>query len=259
MFRVLIAEPNGRLRQNMERLVIDQGFRVVQARNADEALIEVKTNSPDLVLLSVALPPDGGLEFLSLLKQSDPRLPVIVTAAQGATNETIEAIKLGAFDYVTLPYDPVDMAGLVRQALESGRLVRSPVQLNSEEDHELMAGDALLGRSRPMQELYKAIGRVAATDSTVLIQGESGTGKELVARALFQHSTRADKPFVVVNCVAIPETLLESELFGYEKGAFTGANARRIGKIEQADGGTIFLDEIGDMPLVLPYSAKRYS
>ncbi len=257
MFRVLIAEPNGRLRQNLERLVIDQGFRAVQARNADEALAEVGSNSPDLVLVSVALPPDGGLKFLTLVKESDPRLPVIVTAAQGATNETIEAIKRGAFDYVTLPYEPVDMASLIRQALESGRLVRSPVQLDSKEEHEFMAGDALLGRSRPMQELYKAIGRVAATDSTVLIQGESGTGKELVARALFQHSTRADKPFVVVNCVAIPESLLESELFGYEKGAFTGANSRRIGKIEQADGGTIFLDEIGDMPLAIQAKMLR--
>eukprot|EP01022_Parablepharisma_sp_SALTPOND_P012562 TRINITY_DN1619_c1_g1_i3.p4 TRINITY_DN1619_c1_g1~~TRINITY_DN1619_c1_g1_i3.p4 ORF type:complete len:483 (+),score=191.78 TRINITY_DN1619_c1_g1_i3:1274-2722(+) len=257
MYRVLIAEADDQLGQSLERLVMDQGCRVVQAVDASQALGEIQNNPPDLVLLSATLPPAGGLEFLSRLKQSEPHLPVIVTAASGATSETIEATKLGAFDYVALPFEPGDMAALLRSGLEAGRFMRSPVKLDSDQAQALTAGDALLGRSRPMLELYKAIGRAAATDSTVLIQGESGTGKELVARALFQHSTRAGKPFVVVNCVAIPETLLESELFGYEKGAFTGAAARRIGKIEQADGGTVFLDEIGDMPLAIQAKMLR--
>ncbi|MCF8034907.1 MAG: sigma-54 dependent transcriptional regulator [Desulfarculaceae bacterium] len=258
MYRVLIAEPDGLLREKLERLAMDQGCRVGLAEDTDQALAEIQASSPDLVLLSASLPPAGGLEFLARLKQSEPRLPVIVTGNHGAaTSQTIEATKLGAFDYVALPYDPPDMAALLRSALEAGRFMRSPVQLEGEEPPAYSAGDALLGSSRPMQELYKAIGRAAATDATVLIQGESGTGKELVARALFQHSTRADKPFVVVNCVAIPETLLESELFGYEKGAFTGAGARRIGKIEQADRGTVFLDEIGDMPLAIQAKMLR--
>ncbi|MCF8099512.1 MAG: sigma 54-interacting transcriptional regulator, partial [Desulfarculaceae bacterium] len=247
MFRVLLAESEPAHSQTLERLLIEQGLRVSQAANMSEALAEVVANPPDLVIVAAALPPEGGLELLKRLKQDDPRLPVIVTAAGGATAETIEATKLGAFDYMTHPLVPADFAKLVHQALDAGRFMRSPVQMN--QGQEITAGDALLGHSRPMQELYKAIGRAAGTGATVLIQGESGTGKELVARALFQHSARADKPFVVVNCVAIPETLLESELFGYEKGAFTGAASRRIGKIEQADGGTVFLDEIGDMPL----------
>jgi len=257
MYRVLIAEDDAQLGQSLERLVMDQGCRAARAGDAQQALGEIQATPPDLVLLSATLPPAGGLELLSRLKQSEPHLPVIVTAASGATSETIEATKLGAFDYVALPFEPDDMAALLRSGLEAGRFMRSPVKLDSDQTQALTAGDALLGRSRPMLELYKAIGRAAATDATVLIQGESGTGKELVARALFQHSTRADKPFVVVNCVAIPETLLESELFGYEKGAFTGAAARRIGKIEQADGGTVFLDEIGDMPLAIQAKMLR--
>ncbi|MCB2227056.1 MAG: sigma-54 dependent transcriptional regulator [Desulfarculaceae bacterium] len=258
MHRVLIAEPDARLREKLERLIMDQGCRVALAEDAEKALAEIAAGPLDLVLLSAALPPAGGLEFLAALKKNEPRLPVIVTANHGAaTSQTIEATKLGAFDYVALPCDPADLAALLRQALEAGRFMRSPVRLDGNEPQALSAGDALLGSSRPMQELYKTIGRAAAADSTVLIQGESGTGKELVARALFQHSTRADKPFVVVNCVAIPETLLESELFGYEKGAFTGAGARRIGKIEQADGGTVFLDEIGDMPLAIQAKMLR--
>ncbi|MBU1277390.1 MAG: sigma-54 dependent transcriptional regulator [Proteobacteria bacterium] len=255
MFRVLLAEAEPAHSQALERLLMEQGLRVSQACDLPGALAEVRANPPDLAIVAAALPPAGGLELLRQLKQNDPRLPVIVTAASGATAETIEATKLGAFDYVTRPFIPQDFATLVHQALDAGRFMRSPVQMN--QGQEITSGDALLGRSRPMQELYKAIGRAAATDATVLIQGESGTGKELVARALFQHSTRADKPFVVVNCVAIPETLLESELFGYEKGAFTGAASRRIGKIEQADRGTVFLDEIGDMPLAIQAKMLR--
>jgi len=255
LFRVLLAESEPAHYHSLERLLIEQGLRVSQAGNMSQALAEVVANPPDLAIVAAALPPSGGLELLKRLKQDDPRLPVIVTAAGGVTAETIEATKLGAFDYVTHPLVPADFAKLVQQALDAGRFMRSPVQMN--QGQEITAGDALLGHSRPMQELYKAIGRTAGTGATVLIQGESGTGKELVARALFQHSARADKPFVVVNCVAIPETLLESELFGYEKGAFTGAASRRIGKIEQADGGTVFLDEIGDMPLAIQAKMLR--
>jgi DNA-binding NtrC family response regulator len=257
MFQVLIAEPDKKLGQILERLVIDLGYRALLSSDSQGSLVHLERSAPDLVLLSADLPPAGGLEFLSRLKQEKPHLPVVLMASAGASQDIINAIKLGAFDYVSLPFDPEYMADLLLQALETGRLQNAPVTIEGEEDHELYLGDALLGRSRPMQELYKLIGRAAVTDSTVLIQGESGTGKELVARALFQHSARAEKPFVVVNCVAIPETLLESELFGYEKGAFTGADSRRIGKIEQANRGTIFLDEIGDMPLAIQAKMLR--
>ena len=173
--------------------------------------------------------------------------------AYGTTDIAIEATKMGAFDYILKPFDIPELLGLIDKALTAGRYMRSKVAVGAEVE-EVPVGEAIVGNSPVMRDLYKAIGRVAPTDATVLIRGESGTGKELVARAVYQHSPRADKPFLVINCVAIPETLLESELFGYEKGAFTGATGRRVGKIEQANRGTIFLDEIGDMPL--PIQAK---
>jgi len=180
---------------------------------------------------------------------------VIIMTAYSTTETAIKATKMGAFDYILKPFDIPDMLTVIKQALEAGRFMRSPVDMDPVPDESFR--DAIIGRSRPMQEIYKAIGRVASTDATVLIRGESGTGKELVARAVYQHSQRANKPFLVINCVAIPESLLESELFGYEKGAFTGAAHRRVGKIEQAHGGTIFLDEIGDMPLSIQAKILR--
>ena len=158
--------------------------------------------------------------------------------AYGTTDTAIEATKLGAFDYILKPFDIPEMLNVIQQALNAGRFMRSPVAMNAVP--EGTSKEAIIGRSRAMQEIYKAIGRVSPTDATVLIRGESGTGKELAARAVYHHSLRADKPFLVINCVAIPENLLESELFGYEKGAFTGAAHRRIGKIEQAGAGTVF-------------------
>ena len=198
--------------------------------------------------MDVRLPGMTGLEAFEQIRKIDSKLPVIIMTAFSAPRKPpFEAIKLGAFDYILKPFDIPNVLTLIEQALEAGRLMRSRVEMDVGPD--TAPAEAIIGRSEAMQEVYKAIGRVASTDATVLIRGESGTGKELVARAIYQHSLRADKPFLVINCVAIPETLLESELFGYEKGAFTGASNRRVGKIEQANGGTIFLDEIGDMPL----------
>ena len=197
----------------------------------------------------------NGLEAFGKVRKIDSTLPVIIMTAFGTTNTAIEATKLGAFDYILKPFDVPAVLKLIEQALEAGRLMRTRVKMNVGPDIALP--DAIIGRSDVMQEVYKSIGRVAPTDATVLIRGESGTGKELVARAIYQHSQRANKSFLVINCVAIPETLLESELFGYEKGAFTGAGNRRVGKIEQANGGTIFLDEIGDMPLSIQAKILR--
>jgi DNA-binding NtrC family response regulator len=202
----------------------------------------------DLVIMDVCLVQMDGLEALQRIKQRQPKLPVIVMTGHGTMRTAIEATKLGAFDYHLKPFDPAEMLATVDKALESVRLSRCHVVIDPEGGAAVLE-DAIVGRSPSMQQVYKVIGRVASTDATVLIRGESGTGKELVARAIHQHSTRGDRPLMAVNCAAIPESLLESELFGYERGAFTGAVGQKIGKFEQAEGSTILLDEIGDMPL----------
>ncbi|HVW00583.1 MAG TPA: sigma-54 dependent transcriptional regulator [Planctomycetaceae bacterium] len=235
--------------------LISQAFRdtdvnVQTAGSANEGLTAIKQNPPDAVLLDVVLPHTSGLETFQRIHAIDSRLPVIFITAGGDSDTAIEAMKLGAYDYVLKPLDLPRVRELVRQALEMRRMTSVPVGVNSN-DTPVGDGDMLLGRSPQMLEIYKAIGRVAPQDVTVLIRGESGTGKELIARAIFQHSGRANGPFLAVNCAAIPDALLESELFGHEKGSFTSADSRRIGKFEQCSGGTIFLDEVGDMsPMV---------
>ncbi len=247
MGTILIVDDDPQLRQSFEKLLTQEGHQVWTAATGEAALATVKERLPDLVIMDVRMPGMSGFETFQLMhRQVEPRLPIIIMTAYGTTETAIEATKLGAFDYVLKPFDIPDILNLIDQALEAGRFMRSQVEVDVVPDSA--RGEALIGKSRPMQEIYKAIGRVAPTEATVLIRGESGTGKELVARAIYQHSLRAGKPFLVINCVAIPETLLESELFGYEKGAFTGAINRRVGKFEQAHGGTVFLDEIGDMP-----------
>jgi DNA-binding NtrC family response regulator len=255
MDRILVVASSARQRGAIEELLLHGDLRTAIADSVEDGLSIVRQSVPDVVLLVLPIDGASGLELLRSVHAIDPRLPVIIVTSRGTTDEAIETTKAGAFDYLIEPFDGTDLLRTIEHAIEAGRLMRSPVSLD--QDSAAVAGDALIGRSRPMQEIYKAIGRVARTDSTVLVRGESGTGKELVARAIYQHSDRADRPFVVVNCVAIPETLLESELFGYEKGAFTGAASRRIGKVELADGGTLFLDEIGDMPLAIQAKILR--
>jgi nitrogen regulation protein NR(I) len=244
--RVLIIDDDDQLRKSFEKLLSQEGFTVESAPSGEAGLKLVQEKVPDLVVLDMRLPGMNGLETFEAIHGVEPKLPVVIMTAYGTTETAIEATKMGAFDYILKPFDIPDMLGVIGQALEAGRFMRSPVDMDAMPDEA--SREALIGRSRVMQEVYKAIGRVSPTDATVLVRGESGTGKELVARAIYQHSLKADRPFLVINCVAIPENLLESELFGYEKGAFTGATHRRVGKIEQAHGGTIFLDEIGDMP-----------
>ena len=246
MSTILIIDDDDQLRRSFERLLTEEGYSVKNAPSGEAGVRIVHESVPDLVILDMRLPGMNGLETFMALHEIEPKLPVIIMTAYGTTETAIEATKMGAFDYVLKPFDIPDMLVVIKQALEAGRFMRSPVDMNA--TPERAAREAIIGRSKPMHEVYKAIGRVSPTDATVLIRGESGTGKELVARAIYQHSLRASKPFLIINCVAIPENLLESELFGYEKGAFTGASHRRVGKIEQADGGTVFLDEIGDMP-----------
>ncbi len=255
MSSILIVDDDAQLRQSFERLLREEGYEVETAASGEEGIEAVSRKPPDLVVMDVRLPAISGMEAFQLMRQMQPKLPVIIMTAYGTTDTAIEATKLGAFDYLLKPFDIPDILALIEQALEAGRFMRSRVEMDVVP--ETASPDAIIGRSPAMQEVYKAIGRVAPTEATVLIRGESGTGKELVARAIYQHSLRANRSFQVINCVAIPETLLESELFGYERGAFTGAVNRRIGKIEQADGGTVFLDEIGDMPLSIQAKILR--
>jgi DNA-binding NtrC family response regulator len=252
---VLIIDDDSQLRQSFDKLLREEGYEVTLASTGEAGLEAISRRLPDLVIMDVRLPGMSGIEAFKAMREIDSKMPVIIMTAYGTTDTAIEATKLGAFDYLLKPFDIPDILTLIEQALEAGRFMRSRVEMDVVP--EAASADALVGRSQPMQEVYKAIGRVAPTDATVLIRGESGTGKELVARAIYQHSLRSEKPFLVINCVAIPETLLESELFGYEKGAFTGAVSRRVGKIEQANGGTVFLDEIGDMPLSIQAKILR--
>jgi two-component system nitrogen regulation response regulator GlnG len=201
---------------------------------------------PDVIILDINLPDASGLETFRHIHERDPRVPVIFITGHGTTATAIEAMRLGAFEYLLKPLELDSLCELVARALEIRRLMRVPAVL-PEGEQEGTDADTLVGRCPAMQEVYKSIGRVAPQDVTVLILGESGTGKELIARAIYHYSNRSRGPFLAVNCAAIPETLLESELFGHEKGAFTGADRRRIGKFEQCHGGTLFLDEIGDM------------
>jgi DNA-binding NtrC family response regulator len=246
MSTILIVDDDDQLRRSFQKLLSEEGYTVESAASGEAAVQKVQRRAPDLVILDMRLPGQNGIETFRAIHGLVPKLPVIIMTAYGTTENAIEATKLGAFDYVLKPFEIPAMLAVIAQALEAGRFMRSPVDMDGGPDPA--SREAIIGRSRPMQEVYKAIGRVSPTEATVLIRGASGTGKELVARAIYTHSLRADRPFQVINCVAIPENLLESELFGYERGAFTGAAHRRLGKIEQANGGTVFLDEIGDMP-----------
>jgi two-component system nitrogen regulation response regulator GlnG len=253
--RLLVISDDPAQLQAIENLLLNQDLRVTGAASLRLGLVEVATRCPDLVIAVMPLDGESALGTLKSIFELEARLPVIVLTSAGSTDEAITATKAGAFDYFLGPYGERELLRSISQGIEAGRLMRSPVALD--QGGISASGEALIGRSKPMQEIYKAIGRVAPTDSTVLIRGESGTGKELVARAIYQHSARNGRPFVVVNSVAIPESLLESEIFGHERGAFTGAVGARIGKVKQADGGTLFLDEIGDIPLSIQAKLLR--
>jgi nitrogen regulation protein NR(I) len=246
MERILIVDDDQSMRYSLNRMLEGQGLQLSLAKNGAEALERFELDRPDLVVMDIKMPGQSGLEVLREIKEKDPKALVILMTAFGTTETAIEAMKYGAFDYILKPFDIPQMRGLVERALEVSRMMKKIVSLPDREKAEA-AEETLVGSSAAMQQIYKMIGQVAPTEVTVLLRGESGTGKEMVARAVYHHSRRGDKPFLPVNCAAIPETLLESELFGHEKGSFTGALTRRIGKFEQCHEGTLFLDEIGDM------------
>ncbi len=243
---LLVIDDEPAIRHAFQRAFGDGSLIVRTATCAAEGLAVVAADRPDVVLLDVRLPDATGLETFRRLRAIDARIPVILITGHGTTDLAIEAMKEGVYEYLLKPLELPELRRLIDRAVTSSVLMRTPATMPEVEPTPL-TGDVLLGRCPAMQEVYKAVGRVARQNVTVLVRGESGTGKELVARAVYQHSTRADKPFLAINCAAIPDALLESELFGHEKGAFTGADRKRIGKFEQCQGGTIFLDEIGEM------------
>jgi len=247
---ILIIDDEANLRKTLAEILRKRGCATVEAANGAEAIELLRDVTPDLIFSDWKMPEIGGEEFLRYLSQERrlASIPVIVITAYGSSHIAIEAVRLGAYDFVTKPFDLEEIAMTAKRALTHSALNREVAHLRAQVGRSSATGAGrLIGSSGPMVEVFKMIGKVAETDSTVLICGESGTGKELVAEAIHHHSQREQKPFVVVNCAAIPENLLESELFGHERGAFTGAVARKIGRFEMAEGGTIFLDEIAEL------------
>ena len=243
---LLIVDDEPSILTAFRRAFRDWPLNLVTAETAYDGLALAREHHPDVIILDVRLPDMSGLEALRSLRALDARSPVIFITGKSTTDTAIEAMKLGAYEYLLKPLELAQLRQVIQRALDISRLMHVPAVV-AEADAADERADAIIGRCPAMQDVYKAIGRVAGQDVTVLITGESGTGKELVARAIYQHSRRATGPFLAINCAAIPEQLLESELFGHEKGAFTGADRRRIGKFEQCTGGTIFLDEVADM------------
>ena len=246
MEKLLLIDDEADVQYSFRRIFDSPEIEMATASSGEEGLKIIPKFKPDLVLMDVRMGGMTGLETLRKIRESDKKLLVILMTAYGTTQTAIEAMKLGAYDYLLKPFDVPKLKELVGNALKAARDMRQVVAvapLMESEDYEL----GIVGRTEPMQNVFKMIGQLAASDATALITGESGTGKELVARAIYSHSQRNTRTFLAINCAAIPEQLLESELFGHERGAFTGAANQRIGKFEQCNGGTIFLDEIGDM------------
>src|SRR5881296_351578 len=238
MDKLLLIDDEADVQYSFRRIFDSPEIELTAASSGEEGLRLIPRVKPDLVIMDVRMGGISGLETLRKLRQTNARLPVIMMTAYGTTQTAIEAMKLGAYDYLLKPFDVPKLKELVAAALKAARDMKQVVSyepLLESEDYEL----GIVGRSEGMQNVFKLIGQLSASDATALITGESGTGKELVARAIYHHSNRADQPFLAINCAAIPENLLESELFGHERGAFTGAVERRIGKFEQCDHGTI--------------------
>ena len=248
MYKILVIDDERNIRFSIAEVFSETNIEVVGAATGEEGLRLLQEVNPDAVLLDMRLGNESGLDVFQRIRDVDPKALVIFITGFGAAEIAIEAMKLGAFDYVVKPLDAGHLRELVQQACEIRRLVRVPAFID-EDDRPEGHPERLIGSGPAMRSVCKLIGRVAPQEVNVLILGESGTGKELVARAIYHHSKRSSGPFLAINCAAIPESLLESELFGHERGAFTGAHQRRIGKFEQCDGGTLLLDEIGDMAL----------
>jgi nitrogen regulation protein NR(I) len=255
MANLLIIDDEPNLLYSLKRALRSDDLQIDTAETAREGIDKVREHSPDVVILDVRLPDMSGLDAFTEIAQLNARLPVIMVTAYSTMETAIEATKRGAFEYLLKPVAFEQLSGAVQRALEISRGDRPPVKEEAADGEP--GAELLIGQSPAMQEVYKAIGRMAPQDVTVLLEGESGVGKELVGQVIYHHSRRSRGPFLAINCAAIPENLLESELFGHERGAFTGAGDLRIGKFQQVDGGTLFLDEIGDMPLAAQAKVLR--
>lgn len=254
--RILVVDDEHLIRWSLEQNLKKHGYEVVTAGNGEDALRIVREDQPDLVLLDIQLPGITGIEVLEKLKDNEEDILVIMLTAHGGLETAVNAMRLGAYDYVSKPFNLDELSIIIRKALETSELKREVARLRSETKK---SAPNIIGDSRLMKYMMETLEKVAKSEaSTVLVQGESGTGKELVAKWIHYSSSRADKPFVAINCAAVPATLLESELFGHEKGAFTDAKNAKKGLFELADGGTVFLDEIGDMEMGMQAKLLRF-
>lgn len=252
---VMVVDDERHLRESLAELFLSSGYRVLEAGDGVEAIELLQTGGqyPDVILMDLKMPRAGGMDTLHALAALPDarRIPVVIITAFGGSELTIQAMKAGAYDYITKPFDADEVLRMVHRAVDLRRLSCEVEQVRAGCESARPPGVGLVGNHPKMRELFKLIGKVSSSDATVLLTGESGTGKELVAQAIHRHSPRNAGPLIPVNCAAIPEGLLESELFGHERGAFTGATQRQTGRIELAEGGTLFLDEIGELPLGL--------
>jgi len=255
--RILVADDEESIRWVLSRALTKKGYNVDLAESGDEALLLSRRNAYDLAVLDIKMPGMSGLDLLSTIKEERPETLVVIMTAESSMKNTVEAMKRGAYDYLAKPFDLDEIEAILVKAEAALNVSEEVHRLRDEVKNHYQVNRAIIGNSSAMQGVYKILGRVAPSDATVLIYGESGTGKELVARAVHFNSPRLGKPFLAINCAAIPKDLLENELFGHERGAFTGATERKSGKFEQAQGGTLFLDEIGDMPLELQAKLLR--
>ena len=246
--KILIIDDEKNIREGLAESLNEKDYKVYQAKSSREALSYLNKNSFDIALTDLKMPETDGIEFLKIVKEKQPDIDVIIMTAYGTVETAVEALKKGAYDYLTKPIDIKNLRTYIKNLAERRRLIKENLDLKSKLRKRLEL-DGIIGTSLKIKEIYDLIDQVSQTDVTILLEGESGTGKELVATAIHRKGLRKNKPFVTLNCGAFPETLIESELFGYEKGAFTGANTQKKGRLENAQSGTIFLDEIGELSL----------
>ena len=251
MAKVLVVDDEANLRKVLATMLRRTGYDVTVAADGEQGLAEFLKSGADIVVTDLVMPKMGGMELLRSVNSSNPDVPVIIITAHGTVDSAVEAIKLGAFDYITKPFDQTEIQSVIAKAARTHDIAQRNVRVDGR------ARAAIVGESEEMQEIFKIIEKVADTPSTVLITGESGTGKELIATALHEGSSRRNKPLIRINCAAIPKDLMESELFGYERGAFTGAVTSKPGRFELADGGTLFLDEIAEIPVEMQVKILR--
>lgn len=255
--QILVVDDEANIRRVLSAQLAREGYEVHTAEDGEQALGVLREHHIDLVITDLRMPKVDGMEVLRNALEMDPDLPVVILTAHGTVDNAVEALKTGAFDYITKPFDQAELKAIVRKALRTRDLAEAEFTADAAARADSGARFGIIGESKPIQEMYAVIERVADTPTTVLITGESGTGKELVARALHENSSRHDKPFIKVNCAAIPKDLMESELFGYERGAFTGAVSSKPGRFELASSGTLFLDEIGEIPVEMQVKLLR--